>query len=47
MKLKEKQKVVLAKITEVVLFAFGISFGLLVLGFGFYMVINLLKSLFA
>ncbi len=46
MKLNEKQKLFLAKTAEVVLFAFGISFGLIILGFGFSMIFELLKSLF-
>ena len=47
MKLTEKQKVILARIAEVLLFAFGISFGLMVLGMGFYMLYSIIKSLIA
>lgn len=45
MKLNEKQKVFLSKTFEVILFAFGMAFGLVILGFGFSMVFQLLKSL--
>lgn len=45
MKLTEKQKVGLARVLEVVLFAFGISLGLVVLGLGFAMLYQMIKSL--
>ena len=47
MKLTEKQKLILARILEVGLFVFGISFGLMVLGMGFYMLYSVIKSLIA
>jgi hypothetical protein len=45
MKLTEKQKTFLFKAFEVILFAFGMTFGLMILGFGFSMIFQLLKSL--
>ena len=45
MKITEKQKTILARALEIALFAFGVSFGLMVLGFGFFMIFNLIKSL--
>jgi len=47
MKITEKQKVLLARILEIILFVFGISLGLVVLGLGFSMMWTLLKSLLA
>ena len=45
MKLTENQKVKLARVLEGILFIFGISLGLVVLGLGISMIYQMIKSL--